>query len=300
MPDRLPITGPASACPARERTRALGPINARRTAPIHDDSRHRRCTPTFCLASHTSLQALSLNIGAAAVPRAEAILSWLRRRSEDVFVLTETSRGEGTRLLLDGLRARGYSTFSTVETRDRGVAVASRIPIHEVLDDRLSLTLPWRVSAIVLDTRPRVTLLGVYVPSRDRSPLKVARKEAFLSSLLNSVRGLSAALRSRLVLVGDYNVVARHHSPQFPGFFPYEYAFHEQLEDLGLKAAHELGKPGPQPHSWIGRTGNGYLYDYVHVGKALQASVERCSYLHGPRERRLTDHAAVTVRLRLH
>lgn len=300
MPDRSLITALASACPARERTRALDPINARRTAPIHDDGRHRRCTPAFCLASHTSLQVLSLNIGAAAVPRAEVILSWLRRRSEDVFVLTETSRGEGTRLLLDGLRARGYSTFSTVETRDRGVAVASRIPIHDVLDDRLSLTLPWRASAIVLNTHPRVTLLGVYVPSRDRSPLKVARKEAFLSSLLDSVRGLSAALRSRLLLVGDYNAVARRHSPPIPGFFPYEYAFHEELEGFGLKAAHELRGEGVQPHSWIGRTGNGYLYDYVHVGKALQSSVERCSYLHGPRERRLTDHAAVTVRLRLH
>jgi exodeoxyribonuclease-3 len=299
MPDRSLITARASGCPARERTRALDPINARRTAPIHDDGRHRRCTPTFCLASHTSLQVLSLNIGAAAVPRAKAILSWLRSRSEDVFVLTETSRGKGTRLLLDGLRARGYSTFSTVETPDRGVAVASRIPIHDVLDSQLSLTLPWRASGVVLDTRPRVSLIGVYVPSRDRTPVKVARKEAFLASLLQSVRGLTSGLRSRLLVVGDYNAVARRHNPPIPGFFPYEYAFHEELEGLGLKAAHELRGESVQPHSWIGRTGNGYLYDYVHVGKALQSSVERCSYLHGPRERRLTDHAAVTVRLRL-
>jgi exodeoxyribonuclease-3 len=266
---------------------------------MHNDGRHRRCTPTFCLASHTILQALSLNIGAAAVPRAEAILSWLRRRSEDVFVLTETSRGEGTRLLLDGLRARGYSTFSTVETRDRGVAVASRIPIHDVLDDRLSVTLPWRAAGVVLDTHPRVALIGVYVPSRDRSPVKVARKEAFIVSLLQSVRGLSASLRSRLLLVGDYNTVPRRHTPRLPGFFPYEYAFHEQLEELGLASAHELAGLGAQPHSWIGRTGNGYLYDYVHVGGALQSGVERCRYLHGPRERHLTDHAAVAVRLRL-
>jgi exodeoxyribonuclease-3 len=245
------------------------------------------------------LQALSLNIGAAAVPRAEAILSWLRRRSEDVFVLTETSRGEGTRLLLDGLRARGYSTFSTVETRDRGVAVASRIPIHDILDDRLSLTLPWRAAGVVLDTHPRVALIGVYVPSRDRSPVKVARKEAFIVSLLQSVRGLSTSLRSRLLLVGDYNAVSRRHRPRIPGFFPYEYALHDELEGLGFHSAHELGGERAQPHSWIGRTGNGYLYDYVHVGKALQSSFEGCSYLHGPRERGLSDHAAVAVRLRL-
>jgi len=293
------MTALSAGCPVRERTHSLDTLTARRIEPVHEDGRHRRCTPTACLASHGSLRALSLNIGAAAAPRAATILSWLRRRDEDVLVLTETSAGDGTRLLLDGLQARGYRTFFASDARDRGVAVASRIPVHDVLDSQLSLTLPWRASGVVLDTRPRVALIGVYVPSRDRTPMKVARKEAFLASLLQSVRGLTSGLRSRLLVVGDYNAVARRHSPPIPGFFPYEYAFHEQLEDLGLKAAHELGRPGPQPHSWIGRTGNGYLYDYVHVGKALQSSVERCSYLHGPRERRLTDHAAVTVRLRL-
>ena len=293
------MTALSAGCPARERRHTLETLTARRIEPVHKDGRHRRCTPTVCLASHKSLQALSLNIGAAAAPRAAMILSWLRRRTEDVIVLTETSAGDGTRLLLDGLQARGYRTFFAADARDRGVAVASRIPVHEVLDSQLSLTLPWRASGVVLDTRPRVALIGVYVPSRDRTPMKVARKEAFLVSLLQSLRGLTSGLRSRLLVVGDYNAVARRHSPPIPGFFPYEYAFHEELEGLGLKAAHELRGEGAQPHSWIGRTGHGYLYDYVHVGNALQSSVERCSYLHGPRERRLTDHAAVTVRLRL-
>jgi exodeoxyribonuclease-3 len=297
MPDRSSMTTLATACPARERTR--DPHGPRRAGRAHDDGRHRRCTPTFCMASHASLRALSLNIGAAAAPRAQAILGWLRRRNEDVIVLTETSRGAGTALLLEGLRARGYETFSTVQTRDRGVAVASRIPIHDVLDARMSLTLPWRAAGVVLDTRPRVALIGVYVPSRDRTPLKVARKEAFIASLLDSVRGLAPALRSRLLLAGDYNTVSERHLPRLPGFFPYEYAFHEQLEALGLTSAHELASAGAQPHSWIGRTGNGYLYDYVHVGSALQSSLERCRYLHGPRERNLTDHAAVTVSVRL-
>lgn len=270
-----------------------------RAGLAHDDGRHRRCTPTLCLAMPTSLRVLSLNIGAAAQPRAAAILSWLRRRSEDVLVLTETSRGDGTRLLLDGLRAHGYRTISAVDSRDRGVAVASRVAIHEVLDDRLSLTLPWRACGVVLDTRPRIALIGVYVPSRDRSPGKVARKQSFIASLLQSIRGLSPRLRDRLLLVGDYNTVSRRHLPRLPGFFPYEYALHEDLEALGLHPAHELRAEGSQPHSWIGRTGNGYLYDYVHVGRSLHSRVERCSYMHGPRERRLSDHAAVAVRLQL-
>lgn len=253
----------------------------------------------FCIASHTRLRVLSLNIGAAAPPRAQAILGWLARRSEDVVVLSETSRGEGTGLLLEGLRARGYETLCTVEGRDRGVAVASRIPIHRTLERQLSVTLPWRAVGVVLETRPRVALIGVYVPSRDRTPVKVARKEAFLASLVDSVQSLTPAVRGRLVLAGDYNTVSARHRPRLPGFFPYEYAFHEQLDALGLTSAHELAPAAVQPHSWVGRTGNGYLYDYVHVGRGLRAAVERCRYLPQPRERHLSDHAAVTVSLRL-
>lgn len=272
---------------------------SRRGEATRDDGHHRGCTPTRCLATHATLRALSLNIGAAAAPRAEAILAWLRRRSEDVFVLTETSAGDGTKLLLEGLRERGYSTFFATDSRDRGVAVASRLPIHRLLDRHLSLTLPWRAAGVVLNTQPRVALIGVYVPSRDRTPAKVTRKERFLASLLASVRGLPASLRGRLLVMGDYNTVSRRHLPHLPGFFPYEYAFHDQLEGLGLVSAHELVRADAQPHSWIGRTGNGYLYDYAHIGPDLHTMLERCSYLHGPRERGLTDHAAVTVRLAL-
>lgn len=299
MPDRSSMTAPTRACPVRARAHIVDRRGSRRGELAHEDGRHRRCTPTHCLAANTTLRALSLNIGAAAAPRAEAILAWLRRRSEDVFVITETSAGDGTRLLLEGLRARGYRTFSATDTRDRGVAVASRLPIHSLLDRHLSLTLPWRAAGVVLDTQPRVALIGVYVPSRDRTPAKVARKEHFLDSLLASVQGLPVSLRGRLLVMGDYNTVSRRHLPRLPGFFPYEYAFHDQLERLGLVSAHELLSMDTQPHSWIGRTGNGYLYDYAHVGPSLHSTLERCSYLHGPRERGLTDHAAVAVRLAL-
>jgi exodeoxyribonuclease-3 len=152
----------------------------------------------------------------------------------------------------------------------------------------------------VLETRPRrLILVGVYIPSRDRSDVKVARKKDFIASLLDGLRSLSAGERDRIVVVGDYNAVARCHEPPLPGFFPWEYGLHDELEQIGLRAAHDLRPRGDQPHSWIGRTGLRYLYDYVHVGAGLHGGIERCEYLHGPRERRLSDHAAVAVRLRI-
>ena len=52
-----------------------------------------------------------------------------------------------------------------------------------------------------------------------------------------------------------------------------------------------------QAHSWIGRTGNGYRFDYFHVGAGSVDRVDGCGYLHEPREQKLTDHAAVALTL---
>jgi exodeoxyribonuclease-3 len=242
---------------------------------------------------------LTFNIGAASETRAGAILRWLRSRRDDVIVLTETSGGSGTDLLARGLQSSGYAVRHTPAERERGVLIASKLPIALDLSDELNVTLPYRASALVLGSgATRMLVIGVYIPSRDRSDVKVSRKAAFVSSLLNGLHALPASLRDRLVLAGDYNVVARDHEPRLPGFFPWEYEMHDKLNGLGLRPAHELKSMPDHPHSWIGRTGLRYLYDYVHLGTGLHHAVERCAYLHGPRERRLSDHAALAVRLR--
>jgi hypothetical protein len=50
------------------------------------------------------LSLLTLNLQAAALPRAERILDWLRSRDDHAIVLTETSNGPGTTHLLDRYR----------------------------------------------------------------------------------------------------------------------------------------------------------------------------------------------------
>ena len=177
--------------------------------------------------------------------------------------------------------------------------VASRLPIAEDFTDRLGVTLPWRAPAVLLDTAPAIAFVGVYIPSRDRSAAKIERKHAFITSLLHGLSALPEPLRNNLLLVGDYNAVARHHDPPLPGLLAYEYALHDTLADLGLRPAHELIPSTEHPHSWIGRTGTGYLYDYIHLGAALHTRLQHSAYLHDPRTHGLSDHAAVTARLRL-
>jgi exodeoxyribonuclease-3 len=137
----------------------------------------------------------------------------------------------------------------------------------------------------------------VYVPSRDRSAVKIDRKRAFIRSLLDALAALPASERGRALLIGDYNTVARSRVPPLPGLLGFEYEMHVELSALGFAAAHELAGMQPQAHSWIGRTGTGYLYDYIHVGEGLHDRVLSCAYLHEPRTLRLTDHAAVAVEI---
>jgi exodeoxyribonuclease-3 len=242
---------------------------------------------------------LTFNIAVAAEPRAERILRWLRGRGDELIILSETSSGAGTKLIRGGLEADGYATFGTDAAGERGVLLASRLPVRGVYE-AFSASVPCRAQAVIIDTQPELLLVGVYVPSRDRTPAKVARKREFIVSLIESIEALPPQRRRNLVMLGDYNAITRDHEPALGGFFPYEYEFHEELARLELGAAHELKPYGrQQPHSWIGRTGNGYLYDYAHLGAALHSRLTSCRYLHGARRQRLSDHAALAIRLRL-
>jgi len=247
------------------------------------------------------LSFLTVNIGAAARERAESLLTWLAKRSEDVFLLTETSAGPGTDYLLTQFRSVGYAVVHTPDVNgDRGTALVSRVKLHaEPFQHFANISLPGRLAGAVLDTEPRIAVLSVYVPSRDRSLDKTEKKQAFITSLLAGLDAMPAELRRRLVIGGDYNVIARNHRPLHPGFLPFEFGLLEALEQHGFVDTHERCAPGTQAHSWIGRTGDGYRYDYFHVGSELGAQVKSCDYLHEPREQRLTDHAAVTLTLNL-
>jgi exodeoxyribonuclease III len=214
-------------------------------------------------------------------------------------VLTETSSGAGTEVLASGLAARGYDVIATPPNNDRGVLIASKVRVRTRLCAKLEVTLPWRAAGVVLDTSPPLAVVGIYVPSRDRTPAKIAKKREFISSFLRGLEGLSTRVRKHLLIAGDYNVISRRHDPPRKGYFSYEYAFHEALEGLGFAAGHELRTNGEHPYSWVGRTGDGYLYDYVHLSTELQPRIHMCEYVHDTRKRRLSDHSAVAFSCRL-
>jgi exodeoxyribonuclease III len=245
------------------------------------------------------LSMLTINIGAASPDRARMLLDWLASRPEDVFILTETSAGPGTAYLLDRFRGAGFGVIKTPDADgERGSALVSRVQVHRDLTPEFAgVSIPCRTAAGVLDTDPEITVLGVYVPSRDRSQDKTERKRRFIGSLLDAHDKLPASLAKHLVIGGDYNVIARTHQPLHPGFLPFEFGLLETLRSRGLADAFEAMSPGVPAYSWIGRTGDGYRYDYLHVAPALTSLIGGCDYLHETRQRKLSDHAALTLTL---
>jgi exodeoxyribonuclease III len=245
------------------------------------------------------LSMLTVNIGAASPERARPLLDWLARRPEEVLVITETSAGPGTSWLLDRFRTAGFAVIKTADADgERGSAMVSRVRLaRDLTAEFAAVSIPCRVAAAVLDTEPAISVIGVYVPSRDRSAEKTERKQRFIRTFVESCDKLPDDLRHHLLLGGDYNVIGKTHRPLHPGFLPFEFGLLDGLLERGLVDAFEHIAPDDRAYSWIGRTGDGYRYDYMHVGPGLAGLISACSYLHETRQLNLTDHAAMTLTL---
>lgn len=242
------------------------------------------------------LSLLTINVQAAGLARAARLFDWIQDRDDHAIVLTETSNGPGTAHLLARCRAAGLATVhEPAPGGDRGVAIVTRIPATHQMELTAATSLPHRAVAVTLDIRPPITLIGVYAPSSDRAPTKIAKERTFLGSTLQALDRIPPPDRASLVVAGDFNVIARSHRPRYPAFQAFEYDFLDHLAALGLTDIHDHLHPGEQPYSWYGRRGNGYRFDYMFTGSALTPSATGCTYLQQPRTSGLTDHAAVSL-----
>lgn len=241
---------------------------------------------------------VTLNVSGPSAARAGRLLEFLPSLRADVLVLTETRQNQGTAQLLGAYRDSGYAVVAaeSMDASERGVAVIQRAGRPISLARDLPADLQHRLVAAELPADQALTVVGAYVPSRDASPAKIARKQRFLAQL-TALAGRWAD--ERLVFLGDLNIVSRQHVPRFATFRCWEYDALEALEHHGLVDAYALLHPGEQAHSWIGRKGAGYRYDYAFVSAGLVPNLIDCEYVHAPRELGLSDHAAVVLTLDL-
>jgi exodeoxyribonuclease-3 len=192
-----------------------------------------------------TLRILTLNIANPSAARAERQVAWLAERSEHVLVLTETSPGVGTRLLLERLSASGWDVRrGALAARERGVAIATRVRAEARGGDIVD-HLPGRAELVALD---RLHVIGLYVPSRDDSQEKTERKRRFCGAVS---RFLAERPTDDAVVIGDLNVLEPIHRPHYWTFRDWEYRFYDEFVVRGLVDAYRERHPNEMEYSWV-------------------------------------------------
>lgn len=255
---------------------------------------------------------LALNVSAPTRERARGMLELLWPEDDDVWVLTETSGGEGTRLVAQVCRAAGHGVHVTdlSAAGGRGVMVVTRRPglVAEVEDLPGPAVLPGRVLPVRLTSDgggAPLRLLAVYGaasdPVRYSSSRQRQRKREWLAAFGEWLPAWRAADPSaRAVVAGDLNLVDPLHDDPLPHVLPEETAL---LADLasghGLVDAFRHLHPRSTEVSWVDHSGVGCRYDHAFVTPGLVPQVRACDLVQAPREAGLTDHAALRLELDL-
>jgi len=262
----------------------------------HEQGRYITAVETPITTAQTieRLRLFTLNISGPSLPRAGRLLSFLNELDPDVIVLTETRSNLGTAHLLASYRHAGYHVASpeAVAGGERGVAIIQRVPAAET-PRRRTADLAHRLLISRLGLRRPITLVGAYVPSRDASAVKIERKQTFLAQMTRLLRRISQG--DDVILMGDFNIVSRSHVPRYPSFRSWEYESLEHIAACGFVDAFAELNPGVQVYSWVGRTGDGYRYDYGFMTRGLLPQLRECEYINAPRELGLSDHAGVLL-----
>jgi len=243
----------------------------------------------------------TLNISAASKERAPKLLDeWLIPTSYDIYVLTETSEGQGTSIILSKFRNAGWKIFQRpTEPKDRGVAIISRIAGYYSSSPFLNNEpMPGRTLIVQLNTNPQIEIIGMYVPNRGNDWSKTERKRAFLEYWLGYFNFHPSEFRQ--ILLGDLNVVPTEQQPKFLPQQQFEYDWFSKLDfKAGLYDA-AIRHGNKHESTWVAFSGEGYTYDHIMLQKELADNVVSFHYDHSTRmERMITDHSALVLTITL-
>jgi len=234
------------------------------------------------------LRVCALNINNPSVQRAQQTLAWLLAGRSDVLVLTELKASDGAKLIISGLAAEGFEVCLPPGWADGSyfTVVATRGLLQTPVDGPGD---PRAVAVDVEHTGRQIRIIGLYGPTNGMTTDSSDRRRAFQKTFLEY---LHTALRPRLLLAGDLNVVEPGHQPPLVSFEEHDYAFYTGLQRLGLADAFRQAHPAARDHSWISDRYGAQRLDHLFATPATGTLVN-CGYDHTPRTSHITDHAAL-------
>ena len=253
-----------------------------------------------------TIKILVMNIGNPSVERAHRQAEWLQNRNEDIFFLTETKNSKGCNYLSDAFSSNQVGLHSVFDsynvdfpkstTGDYGVMCLSKPHIansYTPFESNDQYHCRHLENDIIINNQLLHTVC-LYVPSRDQSKKKIIRKKIFLEKAMQCIRKSNNV---STIICGDFNIVDRNHIPHYSTFKDWEYKFYEELIELGFVDTYRHCNPETNEHSWVGRTGDGYRYDYCFVSKDMLSKIVDCHFVHETRIDKLTDHSALKIEI---
>ena len=253
-----------------------------------------------------SIKILILNIGNPSIERAKKQVEWLQNREEDLFFLTETKNSKGCNYIANHFSSnqntmsfadfKTHVSFPKSITGDYGVMCISKHQIkasHSPFAPNDQYYCRYLENDIIINQNKLKTVC-LYVPSRDRSNEKIIHKRNFLEkSLINIGKNDNVPT----IICGDFNILERNHIPHYSVFKEWEYDFYDKLIDTGFIDVYKYCYPEKHEYSWVGRTGDGYRYDYCFISYFLSNRIIDCKFIHETRHDKLTDHSALMVEI---
>lgn len=245
-------------------------------------------------AAEHELRVCALNINNPSRQRAQQIVSWLLGTGSNVLVLTEMKPSGGGQLIIGGLDAEGFDTHLPPGWNDSPyfTLIATRGFQHRPVTDQFE---PRAIAVDLLHDDEQIRVIGLYGPTNGMTTESSDRRRAFQKRFLAYLHG---ALRPKLVLAGDLNVIEPGHQPHLDSFQDHDYAFYTGLQELGLADAFRELHRATSAYSWLNGRYGAQRLDHIFATTRTGTLVS-CDYDHAPRAGRFTDHAAMLATIAL-
>jgi exodeoxyribonuclease III len=225
---------------------------------------------------------LSWNIRQGGGTRLHAIVQHIKAQRPTVVILSEFHIGPTGVNLLQLLRDTGYTHQYTTEASPHvnTVLIASLLPGVKISHPESDPIYYQNILSVRFDA---LEVLGVYLPHKKHH------------QLLQYIHHYTAQNNLPLIIAGDYNT-GINHVDQVGNSFWYEAEF-KRLAEVDLHDAFRHLHGDQRVYSWFSHGGNGYRYDHTWVSGDLLPILTACHYHDEIRERRISDHASMWLKL---
>jgi exodeoxyribonuclease-3 len=231
-------------------------------------------------------------------------MKWLEENPTDVLAIQETKLTDD-KFPLAAIEAAGYHVAYTGQKTYNGVAIISRLPIHDIVKNNPKFDDPQQ--RIIAGTIDGVRVVCAYVPNGQAvGSDKFEYKMAWLNAFHDWIKE-EATKHPQLAVLGDYNIAPEDRDVHDPAAWegmvhvsPEERAQLKRLLDLGLTDAFRMFEQADKSYSWwdyrgLGfRLNKGLRIDHLLLSDALKQRCTACVIDRVPRKwDQPSDHTPV-------